>query len=1498
MAQSSQFLAIWSAAKKRYAEVTGMDMDGDTFPHPSSIRDLQASLDKQNDKFEDFRKRRATVFDVLEGACKPIELVSNIAAGGAAMAFPPSTLCFGAITYLINAAKGVSASYDAIIDMMGTLKDFLVRLTLYDREQLPTELQEKLAEILATLLEVFARSTKEVKRGVGGRLLSMGKHVLRGNDKKLDDLVSRLDKMTLGESQLVGVETLTESKRTGRKVDDISVTLIETKTSISQGNHKIGELNANVLNVRENVGTIMAVLNESRAEANEGRDKKHIDKAKSILDPSPNPEDIYTAIDRTRVPGTGDWIRKEASFQAWMNQDSPVLWVSGIPGSGKSYLSGNMISYLAREHPQRVQHASHTSVAYFFFKDNNPRTRSFKQALNDLAFQVTQNDPIYAKYIASNFQSASEIETLQSKWRRLFVDYFVKKEKVDSKVYLVLDGVDEALDSERQEFLELLVDLKDASPSMSRTSSINLVMVGRPQVIKDINEALEGSIPTIFVDWRKNNQDIINYVRASIKKSKALKATPKDLQEEIMRTLVQGANGMFLWVDLIMRELSKKSHVGTIRKSLHQAPKGLREMLRHVLEGFSSSLTEEDAADLNLLLMWVTCAATPLSLGQLDTILKLQLPEGEVVLLLESKLRKQYASFFTLVREDGLSTADLQAGGLALAFNEDAGQRNDEEGLDDVENDTDFDSNRDTTIVTFCHASIGDFFRDKSEMKARSGREDPEIGVNIVEARICTLKTCLNLICDPGLAKKAEDSASSIMLQYAKLHWHTHLKEAVQVLDDVVSMEKIEVGNLLLKMLRDEAVVFKWCGVPASSFFTLETLNPIRTWLEHSDVLGRLAEGDRLWVETAKTNPGEYYRPTAKVFATQWLEDAFWVPKICMLVVHNILNILHDRTDNDMPKPLEAVPISVILTAAEWPQLEKTALWHRRLAMCLREYKYYDEAMEHFQVALDIDPGMWLAYGGMGTTYAAQKKYKKAIELQKLSDSLIEGLVSGRLETKSKEQDSRSGLTASRGIANTNIASYYKATGDSNNALKFYRKAFEFQNLNYELAYNCIEILADKKQGSHDIIQLLKGMQDMVPGRDWSRLTAMIWQYFWWDEPFFITCKETAEVLDILPWMIEVYEVAASTARKNRNSVLALSLEICICELYQAAGYAEEKVVRMWERILKVTSNPGAMEKSDMQACKDYVVTKYAPYCLEMARKLGSATPEAMQWVDKLEKLCKVKQKPTADAPEVITTNTSAVYLGLWYRETGRGEEAFACFQPFIKEALMILSDDDPDNDVGGFYDLAHALVAAGDEENTVAALQSLQPQLIDENQEDGNASADVETDSSVGEENDKGGDDRGDSEGGEGEKAEHKSSTDEDIKSTHSNESSMDQDSAGDGVSRNEFPLSELMSRLAKASPDDLYEWPWCCDGPCGRSFPIYAEANLCRMCLLDICDDCLKLIKGGDPRAKKICSPNHAWLHVDAPEQEVSKGQILIGGKAIPFEEFKERLRVKWKV
>jgi hypothetical protein len=90
---------------------------------------------------------------------------------------------------------------------------------------------------------------------------------------------------------------------------------------------------------------------------------------------------------------------------------------------------------------------------------------------------------------------------------------------------------------------------------------------------------------------------------------------------------------MFLWADLMLRELNTKTRTSSILESLNKAPKGLDKMLQHVLETFSDILSEEQADDLNTMLMWVTCAHNPLTLLQLNEMLALESEYGEVFLI-------------------------------------------------------------------------------------------------------------------------------------------------------------------------------------------------------------------------------------------------------------------------------------------------------------------------------------------------------------------------------------------------------------------------------------------------------------------------------------------------------------------------------------------------------------------------------------------------------------------------------------------------------------------------------------------------------------------------------------------------------------------------------------------------------------------------------------------------------------------------------------------------
>ena len=122
MTRSDQVSSVWDLAIRRYEETTGEKLNDPILKRLTTVNGLLEAIESENKKFSDFREKRQSLFIVLKNAMLPIELVGDIAAGGAAMTFPPSSLIFGAVKYFINAANGVSAKFDAIIDMMETLK--------------------------------------------------------------------------------------------------------------------------------------------------------------------------------------------------------------------------------------------------------------------------------------------------------------------------------------------------------------------------------------------------------------------------------------------------------------------------------------------------------------------------------------------------------------------------------------------------------------------------------------------------------------------------------------------------------------------------------------------------------------------------------------------------------------------------------------------------------------------------------------------------------------------------------------------------------------------------------------------------------------------------------------------------------------------------------------------------------------------------------------------------------------------------------------------------------------------------------------------------------------------------------------------------------------------------------------------------------------------------------------------------------------------------------
>jgi tetratricopeptide (TPR) repeat protein len=999
---------------------------------------------------------------------------------------------------------------------------------------------------------------------------------------------------------------------------------------------------------------------------------------------------------------------------------------------------------------------------------------------------------------------------------------------------------------------------------------MQIVLVGRPEIFDDLAEALDMSIPTIHVDWRKNSRDIAHYVDSSIKKSRILSRAPKALREEIAETLTKNSQGMFIWVDLMLRELSKKTRPASIRESLHQAPKGLHEMLRHVLENFSSLLADEEADDLNTMLAHVTCAIRPLKLGELDTILRMKSPDGDGVLNLENMLRKQYASFFTLVRDDGLTTADLQ-GETGTLYKADSEEE--EDGMVDTENVIDFDSNLHTTDVIFCHASIGDFFRDEREGKKSAGESGPAIGVNIVEARTLTLKTCLELVCNPTLGENSQYLVS--LYPYAGLKWNSHLQDALEILPKIDPEETLSIGKLLVKTLRDEMVIEKWMAWRNQDFLKLDKAQLILRWLTDKTCFESLDKETQAWINLANENSAELFVPGAKLLARKWLHGLLWNPVVCMKMVLSVTKLLKGESVDNMP---DRPPVDAIMDAAEWAGLEKTATWHRRLAMCLRELGHLEAALEHFESALKMESRMWLARTGMARIYWMQKKYEKAIELCKIDEGIVEKLMKDGQVRTPEDPDWYTPESLSWNCEF--LGEVYLEIGELDNALAYFRKAFETNKRRYANLLNVFKILhLPDYHGNEEIMRQLTSMDENIEGMDVTRLTECLLENVWSDDPFAIFVASAAQATSELEWLRSAYKTAINVAKRQRKPVAAFALDICLAELYAKYDNKEDEAMRIWKKALAFPATASDDAHLQIAYCKTLVESSYSYRLFAKAVKAGEGTADANNSIKELDNLSKHTVGALENGPDVILANRSAMYMGAWHHLHGRHEEAKTYFQPYIKRCLMLLSNDTEDDDLQAYDVLSHVLVLAGDDASAVSLFQVFlnwkkgERDIWNENEEDERQEAEKEQPSRSG----------------DGEPTEKQEVVgDEDDNAAAARETNTL--SPKTEASENEEERRPGDPWLLNIEDGTAY---WECDC-CTRRWTSFANCNVCRYCCVDICINCLAGVKAGEIR--DVCDPSHDWLHVPPSEQVAKPGQVLFEGKMISMKEFKDILGKRW--
>ncbi|PMD45533.1 hypothetical protein L207DRAFT_257269 [Hyaloscypha variabilis F] len=320
---------------------------------------------------------------------------------------------------------------------------------------------------------------------------------------------------------------------------------------------------------------------ESRQEAQKFR-------CQSWLEP-PNVRDFHQLQVHTKLRGTCDWIKWNPAFVKWIEPSSlsasdRLLSISGTHGCGKTILASSIIEDLKSKQLQTI---------FFYFSGNMESLKGLNGIVRTFLWQFLED--------TTDQRSLELFSDLVLKGPPAVTDLVqVLKEiaaLVTRPVYCVIDGVDEYIDEcndSIQNLLQLVLGLLNAN------ANLRVVLLGRQHVLQPhVLQATIGATPErIEINSDLVREDINAFVGAEIdaKINSDLLRLP-GLRDSISKMLREKSGGMFLWVELMIKDLSKSDSQFEVQERLRNPPHSLEGIYRHL---FLRLIKRLDRVQLNL----------------------------------------------------------------------------------------------------------------------------------------------------------------------------------------------------------------------------------------------------------------------------------------------------------------------------------------------------------------------------------------------------------------------------------------------------------------------------------------------------------------------------------------------------------------------------------------------------------------------------------------------------------------------------------------------------------------------------------------------------------------------------------------------------------------------------------------------------------------------------------------------------------------------------------
>ncbi|KAI0509026.1 hypothetical protein F5B22DRAFT_638390 [Xylaria bambusicola] len=250
-----------------------------------------------------------------------------------------------------------------------------------------------------------------------------------------------------------------------------------------------------------------------------------------------NPQPNLDTSRKLRHPGTGTWLTESLQFQQWIETAGSKMWLTGIPGAGKTVLAGAVIQKAL----DKGKNSPQVGVAFFFCDYKDEKATVSSNILGAIVSQLGRQSNQAFDEVKKLYESLHPPNGLTRDLDSDFLqDCLEKIFKHFEQIILVVDGLDECGDN-TDETIEWLVNVADYS------TNVTMALASRDEYKIDLK--LRDSFTKIPVSARR--EDIILYVASEIDRrvrDGRLRINDMSIKDDILTKLSHDADGMFRWV--------------------------------------------------------------------------------------------------------------------------------------------------------------------------------------------------------------------------------------------------------------------------------------------------------------------------------------------------------------------------------------------------------------------------------------------------------------------------------------------------------------------------------------------------------------------------------------------------------------------------------------------------------------------------------------------------------------------------------------------------------------------------------------------------------------------------------------------------------------------------------------------------------------------------------------------------------------------------------------